>query len=94
VVHTGTKAGRKLLDAVDENPLLAAGLAMVIGGVIASALPKLEIEDDLMGEASDDLRRRATDAASETFDTAKSAATDVISKFSKKRRRKFSPLPA
>lgn len=84
LARTGADAGRKFLDAIDQNPLIAAGFAMVIGGLIASALPKLDIEDDLMGEASDDVRRRATDAASETFDTAKSAATEVISQVSKK----------
>ena len=84
LTQTGAKGGRKFLDAVDQNPLIAAGFAMMIGGLIASALPKLEIEDDLMGQASDDVRRRAADAASETFDTAKSAATEVISQVSKK----------
>jgi hypothetical protein len=57
---------------------------MVIGGLVASALPKLEIEDDLMGKSSDDVRRRATDAAGEAFDAAKSTATGVISKVAKK----------
>ena len=84
LTQTGAKAGRKFLEAVDQNPLIAAGFAMVIGGLIASALPKLEIEDDLMGQASDDVRRRAADAAGETFDTAKSAATEVISEIRKK----------
>jgi ElaB/YqjD/DUF883 family membrane-anchored ribosome-binding protein len=84
LAQTGANAGRKFLDAVDQNPLIAAGFAMMIGGLIASALPKLDVEDDLMGKASDDVRRRATDAASATFDTAKSAATEVISQVSKK----------
>jgi hypothetical protein len=57
---------------------------MVIGGLIASALPKMEIEDDFMGNASDDARRLAADAASETFETAKSAATEIISQVSSK----------
>jgi hypothetical protein len=84
LAQTGAKAGRQFLDAVDQNPLIAAGFAMVIGGLIASALPKLEIEDDVMGRASDDVRRRAADGASESFDTAKKAATDFISQVSKK----------
>ena len=84
LAQTGANAGRKFLDAVDQNPLIAAGFAMVIGGLIASALPKLDVEDDLMGKASDDVRGRATDAASATFDTAKIAATEVISQVSKK----------
>lgn len=84
LAQTGAKAGRKFLDTIDQNPLLAAGFAMVIGGLVASALPKLEIEDDLMGKSSDEVRRRATDAASEAFDAAKSTATGVISQVAKK----------
>lgn len=83
LAQTGANAGRKFLESVDQNPLIAAGFAMVIGGLIASALPKLDIEDDLMGKASDDVRRGATEAASETFDTAKGAATEIISQVSK-----------
>ena len=78
------KECRKFIDAVDQNPLIAAGFAMVIGGLVAAAFPNLEIEDDLMGQASDDMRRRAADAASETFDTATSAATEMFSQVSKK----------
>jgi hypothetical protein len=83
LAQTGANAGRKFLESVDQNPLIAAGFAMVIGGLIASSLPKLDIEDDLMGEASDDVRRGANEAASETFDTAKGAATEIISQVSK-----------
>jgi ElaB/YqjD/DUF883 family membrane-anchored ribosome-binding protein len=84
LAQTGANAGRRFLETVDQNPLIAAGFAMVIGGLIASALPKLDIEDDLMGKTSDDVRRGATEAASETFDTAKGAATEIISQVSKK----------
>jgi hypothetical protein len=84
LAQTGANAGQKFLESVDKNPLVAAGFAMVIGGLIASALPKLDIEDDLMGVTSDDVRRRAIDAAGETFDTAKSAATEIVGQVSKK----------
>jgi hypothetical protein len=36
---------------------------MCVGGLIASALPKMEIEDDLIGKVGDDARRLAADAA-------------------------------
>lgn len=34
-----SSAGRTVLDTIQENPLLVAGVGLVIGGLIASALP-------------------------------------------------------
>jgi len=84
LAETGSRAGRKFLETVDQNPLIAAGIAVVIGGLIASALPKLDIEDEVMGKASEDARRRATEAASETFDAANNAATEIMDQVSRK----------
>jgi len=35
----------------DSNPLLVAGVGLLVGGLIASALPRSEFEDDLVGDA-------------------------------------------
>ena len=54
---------RQARDAVattwDQNPLLVAGAGLVIGAVIAAALPSTETEDNLFGETSDAVRRQA-----------------------------------
>ena len=44
------RAGRTVLDTIQENPLLVAGVGLLIGGLIASALPKSELEDDKVDE--------------------------------------------
>jgi hypothetical protein len=58
------RAGRTFVETVEQNALLVAGLGLVIGGVIASALPRTDIEDEFMGETSRSAKRRAQATAS------------------------------
>ncbi|HEY8670465.1 MAG TPA: hypothetical protein VIL63_06490, partial [Terriglobales bacterium] len=46
------RAGKTLLQTVEQNPLLVAGVGLLIGGLIASALPRSDIENGLIGDAS------------------------------------------
>jgi hypothetical protein len=72
------RAGRTVLDTIQENPLLVAGVGLLIGGLIASALPKSDLEDDLVGDAATAAKRRASEAASKGFDAAKGAAGEIL----------------
>jgi hypothetical protein len=72
------RAGKTLLDTIQENPLLVAGVGLLIGGLIASALPKSDLEEDLVGDAAAAARRRASEAASKGFDAAKGAAGEIL----------------
>jgi gas vesicle protein len=72
------RAGRTVLDTIQENPLLVAGVGLLIGGLIASALPNSELEDDLVGDAAAAAKRRASEAASKGFDTAKGVAGEIF----------------
>jgi hypothetical protein len=74
------RAGKTLLETVEQNPLLVAGVGLVIGGLIASALPRSDIEDGLIGGASSSVKRRAQAAASQGIGAAKDAAGDVYDK--------------
>ena len=49
--------------------LLGAGLAL--GAAIGAGIPGTEVEDKLMGEASEDLKNQAQDMAGEQLDKAK-----------------------
>jgi hypothetical protein len=71
------RAGKTLLETIEQNPLVVAGVGLLIGGLIASALPRSDIEDGLMGETSNSLKSRAQDAASQGIDAAKAAVGDV-----------------
>jgi len=46
--------------------------------LIASALPRSDLEDNLVGEASEAAKNRARDAASRGFDVAKDAAGEIF----------------
>jgi len=72
------RAGKTMLDTIEENPLLVAGVGLLVGGLIASALPKSELEEDLVGDAAAAAKRRASEAASKSFDAAKGAAGEIL----------------
>jgi hypothetical protein len=72
------RAGKTVFETIEQNPLLVAGVGLLIGGLIASALPRSEIEDNLVGEASEAAKNRARDAASRGFDAAKDAAGEIL----------------
>jgi uncharacterized phage infection (PIP) family protein YhgE len=71
------RAGKTFLETVEQNPLVVAGVGLLIGGLIASALPRSDVEDGLIGDASSSLKRRAQAAASQGIDTAKDAVGAV-----------------
>ena len=72
------RAGKTVVDTIQANPLLVAGVGLLIGGLIASALPKSELEEDLVGEAAAAAKRRASEAASRGFDAAKGVAGEIL----------------
>jgi hypothetical protein len=72
------RAGKTIFEAIEQNPLLVAGVGLLVGGLIASVLPRSDMEDDLVGDASTAVKRRAQTAASQGFDTAKNAVGEVV----------------
>jgi hypothetical protein len=77
------RAGKTIFQTIEQNPLLVAGVGLLIGGLIASALPRSDIEDGLVGDASTAVKRRAQTAASQGFDAAKNAVGEVYDEASR-----------
>ncbi len=77
-VETSHKVSSGISDVIQRNPLLFGGLGLTVGMLIASALPKSDIEKDLMGGASADVRKRANALASKQFDNVKGVASEAI----------------
>jgi ElaB/YqjD/DUF883 family membrane-anchored ribosome-binding protein len=77
-VETSHKLSSGMSDVIQRNPLLFGGLGLTVGMLIASALPKSDIEKDIMGSASADVQKRANELASKQFDTVKNLASVAI----------------
>lgn len=77
-VETSHKVSSGISEVIQRNPLLVGGLGLTIGMIIASALPKSDIEKDIMGSASADVQKRANELASKQFDTVKGLASEAI----------------
>jgi ElaB/YqjD/DUF883 family membrane-anchored ribosome-binding protein len=71
------RAGKAFFETMEQNPLLVAGVGLLVGGLIAGALPRSDIEDGLVGDASTAVKRSTQTAASRGLDTAKNAVGEV-----------------
>jgi hypothetical protein len=74
----GDQAGKTFVDTVAKNPMLVAGIGLVLGGLIASAIPRLRFERETLGKAADDLKNRASETVTRGFEAAKEAASAVV----------------
>jgi hypothetical protein len=74
----GEQAVGTVRDTVQQNPLLVAGVGLLIGALIASALPKSDLEQNLAGDASNAVKRKAREAAAAGFDAAKGATGEIL----------------
>ena len=81
--NVSDRAGTTILQTIEQNPLLVAGVGLLVGGLIASALPRSEFEDELVGDTSSAAKRQLEAAASKGFDTAKTAVGEVYDETSR-----------
>jgi hypothetical protein len=74
----GEQAVGTFRETAQQNPLLVAGVGLLIGGLIASALPKSDLEEDVAGAASAKVKRKASQAAAAGFEAAKGATGEIL----------------
>ncbi|HEU4784051.1 MAG TPA: DUF3618 domain-containing protein [Ktedonobacterales bacterium] len=67
----------------NENPLLLAGGALVLGAIVGLAIPETPIEDRMMGDARDTVVQKAQGVAEDTVQKAKYAATEATDQMAK-----------
>jgi Protein of unknown function (DUF3618) len=77
VRNTASSTVKAVMDFFKEQPLALAGIGLALGAAIGASLPATETEDELMGDASDNLKARAGDLASEQLDKAETVAERV-----------------
>jgi uncharacterized protein YjbJ (UPF0337 family) len=73
----GRRAGTTLWHLFQEQPLVAAGLGLAIGAAIGAALPSTEAENRMLGETSDEVKRRARALAEEQAAKARHVAEET-----------------
>jgi hypothetical protein len=64
-------AARNAVAFCRDHPLILAGIGLALGAAIGGALPSTEVEDRLMGEASDEIKDAAKVVAVDQLDKAK-----------------------
>jgi ElaB/YqjD/DUF883 family membrane-anchored ribosome-binding protein len=77
-LETSQKVSSGVSAIIQENPLLVGGLGLAIGMLIASALPRSDFENNIMGGPSAHVQRRANEFASKEFDAVKGLASAAI----------------
>jgi hypothetical protein len=80
-------ARESLSELFRAQPLALGAIGLAIGAGIAAALPATDLEAQYFGKASDDLKEKATDFASEQAERVAIAAEDVIVNVSEEARK-------
>lgn len=73
----GQRARAGFTEMVDEQPLLMAAAAFVLGAALGALLPSTRREDRLMGETRDDLAHRASEMGREGLHRAERTAEET-----------------
>jgi gas vesicle protein len=73
-----------IINQFRDQPLVGGALAFALGAALGGALPHTAQEDALMGEASDKLKGKAAEAASEAYESGKEKAADIYAAASEK----------
>jgi ElaB/YqjD/DUF883 family membrane-anchored ribosome-binding protein len=61
---------------VKDQPLVLLGLGLALGAAVGACLPMTEAENQLLGEAADEVKEEAKEMASQTLETAKDIVSD------------------
>ena len=68
----------RLIQAIEQHPLVVGGIGLLIGGFVASCIPTTSAEASAFGEVSDGLKTQALNAMSEGMGVIKAAAGEVF----------------
>lgn len=73
----GQRAAETLTGAFREQPLVGGAMAFALGAAIAAWLPRTAQEDELLGEAADQVKDRAAAEAAHLAEAAKDKAAEL-----------------
>jgi Protein of unknown function (DUF3618) len=75
--ETFRRSKARLIESIERHPFMVGSAGLLVGAAIAAVLPVSQAEDRLLGDNSDELKRRARDMASQGLEIAKTTADDV-----------------
>lgn len=75
--ETYARASEQLSDMIERHPLIVGGIAVAVGGILASAVPVSRQESRVMGQAAEDVRRRSQELAMQGLREARNVAREV-----------------
>jgi ElaB/YqjD/DUF883 family membrane-anchored ribosome-binding protein len=73
----GTRTRNAVLDFVNENPLLVAGIGATVGAFLAASIPSSEAENRLFGDGSERIKGKAREAAAQGIERAGDIAAEA-----------------
>lgn len=72
------RAARDLVIQMKDQPLVLVGVGLALGAALGAVFPATDLENRVMGDTADELKRDAKQAASEQLDKAKDAAHRIV----------------
>ena len=75
--HQAQRVEDRFQQTLSNNPLAVGAVAMALGTAVGLALPQTQRENQLMGEARDNLVSQAQDVAQDTMEKVQRVASDV-----------------
>lgn len=71
-------AARDLIDQMKAQPLMLVGIGLALGAALGGAFPATEIENRVMGDTADEVKREAKHVASQQMEKAKDTAQQFV----------------
>jgi hypothetical protein len=72
------RATQDIVGQVKAQPLMLVGIGLVLGAAIGAAFPATDLENRVMGDTADEVKREAKQVASRQMDKAKEAAHEFV----------------
>ena len=84
VQHNAARLSRDAMRMLEDQPLVMGALAFAAGAALGAVVPHTRQEDELMGEAADDVKRQAGEIAADLYEQGKEKAGELYEDVSEK----------
>jgi ElaB/YqjD/DUF883 family membrane-anchored ribosome-binding protein len=89
VSEYATGSAQRIADFCADNPLVLIGAGLALGAIAGAILPVTEMENELMGETSDQLKQQAEHIAASQVDKVERVGEQIIDHASESAAREF-----